>query len=79
MQPGKIYFLSFAGTEVVGRYKGEDVCNYFFHDYLHQWAGHETFHGQAAYTVKHGITEMREATQTEKQALLRHSIANNTI
>ena len=79
MQPGKIYFISFGGTEVVGRFKSEDTCHYYFYDYLHQWAGHETFHGNAAYTVRHGITELREATQTEKQALLRQSIKHNTI
>lgn len=43
MKPGKIYYLSYGGTEVVGRYKGDDACNYFFYDYLHQWAGYEPF------------------------------------
>lgn len=79
MQVGKIYYISFGGTEIVGRYKGEDTCHFLFYDYLHQWAGYETFHSNGAYTVRTGITEIREATKTEKQALLRHSIANNTI
>ncbi len=80
MEPGKIYYISFGGTEIVGRYKGDDVCNYFFYDYLHQWAGRENYHhGKGTYTVKHGIEEIREATQTEKQALLRKSIEYNTI
>jgi len=80
MKPGKIYFLSYGGTEVVGRYKRDDTCNYFFYDYLHQWAGFENFHhGDSLYCVKSGISEIREATQTEKQALLRKSIEHNSI
>lgn len=80
MQPGKIYYLSYGGTEIVGRYKGEDTCNYLFYDYLHQWAGFEQFHhGQGLYCVRTGIEEIREATQTEKQSLLRFSIAHNSI
>lgn len=80
MQPGKIYYLSYGGTEIVGRYKGEDTCNYLFYDYLHQWAGYENFqYGDCLCCVKHGIEEIREATQTEKQSLLRRSIEHNTI
>lgn len=80
MQPGKIYYLSYGGTEIVGRYKGENTCSYLFYDYLHQWAGFETFRfNEQLYCVKSGIIEIREATQTEKQALLRKSIEFNTI
>jgi hypothetical protein len=80
MEVGKIYYLSFGGTEIVGRYKGDEVCHHLFYDYLHQWAGYETYrYGDKLYTVKHGIEEIREATQTEKQALLRKSIEFNTI
>jgi hypothetical protein len=81
MEVGKIYFLSFGGTEIVGRYKGDDdFCHHLFYDYLHQWAGFETYrYGDSVYTVRTGITEIREATQTEKQALLRKSIEHNTI
>jgi len=81
MEVGKIYFIRFGGSEIVGRYKGDDdFCHHLFYDYLHQWAGFETYrHGPGAYTVRSGIDEIREATQTEKQALLRHSIEHNTI
>jgi hypothetical protein len=80
MQAGKIYFLKYGGTEIVGRFKEEDVCNYYWYDYLHQWAGYETFRQCAGlHSVKHGVDEMREATQTEKQALLRKSIEHNSI
>jgi hypothetical protein len=79
MEPGKIYFISYGGTEIVGRYKGEDgVTMHLFYDHLHQWNGYENFYREG-YCVHTGIVEIREATQTEKQALLRHSIANNTI
>lgn len=78
MNPGKIYFLKFGSTEVVGRYKSSDVTQHYFYDCLHQWSGFESFR-EDTYTVKHGIDEIREATQTEKQSLLRQSIANNTI
>lgn len=81
MEVGKIYFIRFGGSEIVGRYKGDDnFCHHLFYDYLHQWAGFESYrHGPGAYTVRSGIDEIREATQTEKQALLRHSIEHNTI
>ena len=38
MEVGKIYFISFGvSTQLVVKYKGEDVCNYLFFDYLHYW------------------------------------------
>lgn len=80
MKPGKIYYVSYGGTEIVGRYKGQEVCNYLWYDYLHQWAGFESFrYGDNLYSVTSGVEEIREATQTEKQALLRYSIQHNTI
>lgn len=77
MEPGKIYYLSFGGTEVVGRFKGEDTVHYYFYDCLHNWSGYETFRIDT-YTVKN-TDGMRIATDTEKQSLLRQSIANKTI
>lgn len=79
MDQGKIYYISFGGTEIVGRYKKSDTCNYFFEAYLHYWAGHESFMKNNPYCVKHGIEEIRRATQTEKMALLRFEIEHQTI
>ena len=80
MEQGKIYFISYGGTEIVGRYKCDEGSNYLFYDYLHQWAGFETFrYCEGLYSVKSGVIEIREATQTEKWALLKKSIEHNTI
>jgi hypothetical protein len=77
MEPGKIYFLRFSGVEIVGRFKNEDVVHYYFYDCLHNWSGYESFRIDT-YTVKN-VDEIREATDTEKQSLLRQSISNKTI
>jgi hypothetical protein len=80
MQPGKIYYVNYGGMEIVGRYKDTDVCNHLWYDYLKNWSGFESYYyNNNLYTVKHGITEIREATMTEKQALLRKSLEYNTI
>lgn len=80
MVAGKIYYLNYGGTEIVGRFISEDATNYYFNEYLHQWAGRESFrHGNNNYCIKAGLQEIREATQTEKQALLRKAIEYNTI
>lgn len=78
MQPGKIYFIRYGQTEIVGRYKDKDTCNYNFYDLLHYWNGFESFR-KDTFCVKHGIDEMREATLAEKHTLLRFSLEHNTI
>lgn len=78
MEQGKIYYISFGSTEIIGRYKGSDTCNHLFNAYLHYWAGHENFH-KDSYTVKHGIETIRRATAAEKHLLLRFEIAESTI
>lgn len=80
LEPGRIYFFSYGQTTVIGRYKGDDVCNHLLHDYLHNWQGYERFHkGPNCWIVKNDIKEIREASDAEKQSLLRHSIANHSI
>lgn len=80
MEPGKIYFLSYGGTEIVGRYKGSDVCNHYFVDLLHYWAGYESYrHGGNDFCVKSGLKQIRTATQAEKWSLLRFSVEHNMI
>lgn len=78
MQPGKIYYVSFGGTQIIGRYKGSETCNYIFESYLHYWAGHENFLANAS-CVKHGIEEIRRATPAKKHALLKFEIEYETI
>lgn len=80
MQQGKIYFISYGGTTLVGRYINSDACNHFFNEYLHNWAGYEDFRkGPNLYAVKSNIEEIREASDAEKQSLLRKAIEHNTI
>lgn len=78
MVQGKIYYISFGGTELIGRYRRSDTCNRWFEAYLHYWAGFEAFH-KGPYCVKSGIEEIRRATQAEKMALLRFEIEHQTI
>lgn len=82
MEQGKIYFISFgSSTQIVVRYKDEDVCNYNFYDHLHYWNSYETFHKkpQANYCTKSGIEEMREATLPEKHALIKFELEQKCI
>lgn len=79
---GKIYFIDFGGnTQVVGRFKESDACNYYFYDYLHYWNGNETFifHEKRTYTVKNGISEIRPASKSEKHNLIKNEIENDCI
>jgi hypothetical protein len=80
MEQGKIYFISYGGTEIVGRFRDSDTCNHNFYDYLHYWNGYERFqHSGNEYCVKSGIQEIRRASKPEKQALIRFEIEHETI
>ena len=80
MEIGKIYFLSYGGnTQILGRYKGDDACNYYWFDLVHYWNGFETFRSNHGYSVKHGVSEIRRATKPEKHTLIRFEIENETI
>ena len=80
MEVGKIYFISFGvSTQLVVKYKDEDVCNYLFFDYLHYWNSFETFYNgnHRNFCVKGGIEEIREATLPEKHALIKFELEHN--
>ena len=79
MEQGKIYWVSFGGTQILGRFKESDVCHHFFESYLHYWAGSEDFRKNQPYCVKNGIEEIRRATPAEKHALLKFEIEHETI
>lgn len=79
MEQGKIYYISFGGTQIIGRYIESDICNHCFNSELHYWAGHETFHRGKTWCVKHGIEEIRMASPAEKHALLKFEIEYETI
>lgn len=70
MEQGKIYYISFGGTQIVGRYIESDICNHWFHSQLHYWAGFENFRGVKTYCVKHGIEEIRRASPAENMRCL---------
>lgn len=78
MVNGKIYWIDYGGTQVLGRYKSSDTCNHYLYEELHYWSGFENFH-VTPYIVKAGIQSIREASPTEKHTLLRHAIEHNTI
>lgn len=81
MKPGRIYYIQYSGsTQVVGRFKGDSACNYFFTSLLHNWNGYESFrmeNGKPPYCVHGGIELIREASLAEKQSLIRHELENN--
>jgi hypothetical protein len=79
MKQGKIYWISFGGTQILGRFKYSDTCNHYFESYLHYWAGSESFKGNEPYCVKHGIEDIRRATPAEKHSLLKFEIEHETI
>ena len=75
LEQGKIYYLDYGtNTQIIGRYKEEDACNYIFYDLLHYWNGSETFRKNTDYCVKSGIENIRRATKPEIHALLRFEI-----
>jgi len=79
MEVGKIYFISYGGnTQLVIRYKGLDVTQYFYFDCLHYWNGYETFQKEG-YCVHSGVEEIRPATKPEKFNLIRFEIEHETI
>lgn len=78
MMPGKIYYIDYGGTQVIGRYKSSDTCNHYLFEELHYWAGFEAFHKEP-YCVKAGIQSIRDASAAEKHNLLRFAIEHQTI
>jgi hypothetical protein len=78
MEAGKIYYISFGGTQLVARFKESDITQYYFFAHLHYLNGYENFHkkGYCTYT---GIEEIRRATPAERHNLLRFEIENDTI
>ena len=78
MQEGKIYFMSFGGSELICRFKNSECTTHHFFSHLHYWNGYENYHG-GGYCVKSGIEQMREATQAEKHNLFRHELENKDV
>lgn len=78
MQAGKIYFIRFSGTEIVGRYKESDNMHHHFFSHLHYWNGFEQYRTEG-YIVLGGIEEIREATQPEKCNLFRHELEKGDV
>lgn len=78
--PGKIYFLSYGSqTQIIGRYREHDACNYWFDGLLHYWNSFETYRREKNYCVKSGVTELRAATLPEKHAMFKGLIEHNEI
>lgn len=79
LEQGKIYYLDYGNTQIVGRYKDSDVCNHNFYDLLHYWNGHETFRKSKEYCVKNGIEIIRKASKSEIHHLIKHEIEHGCI
>jgi hypothetical protein len=78
MEEGKAYVIDYGGTQVIGRFRNADTTQYYFHAYLHYWAGHETFN-VSGYCVKSGVQEIRRASPAEIHNLIRFEIDKGTI
>ena len=80
MKPAHIYYISFGGTSLIVRYKGESTCGcqHDFYSHLHYWNGYERYYG-GGYCVHSGIEEIREATDAEKHTLIRFEIGEKTL
>lgn len=75
LEQGKIYYLDYgANTQIVGRFKEQDSCAYYFYDLLHYWNGHETFRNKIDTCVKSGIENIRRASKSEIHNLVNKEI-----
>ncbi len=80
MIPGKYYFISFGDqTQLVVRFRENQVTTYNFYDCLHYWNRHESYRNNNAYCVHSGIIELRPATLPEKNALINKEIEHGDI
>ena len=79
MEIGKIYFLDYGGTTIIGRFLKNETTNYVFFDYLHYWSGYEGFKKNKPYCVHSGIVDIRPASDAEKMSLVRFEIEHNCI
>ena len=75
---GKIYMFDYGGTQVIGKFLKENCTQYDLFDCLHYWSGFENFR-KNTYCVKHGIENIREASDSEKMNLIRFEIEHNCI
>ena len=78
MEVGKIYYISFSGVELVGRYQKSETTEHHFFSHLHYWNGYEKYYS-GGYCVKSGIEVIREATQSEKHNLFRNEVAKGDV
>ena len=79
MEIGKIYYISFgSNTQIVCRYKKDDGENYLFYAHLHYWNGYETYRANG-HCQKSGITEIREASKSEKYNLFNHEVEHGSV
>lgn len=79
MEAGKIYFLDYDGTQIVGRFLSDETTQYIFFDLLHYWNGFESFRMNKPYCVHTGVKNIRPASDAEKMNLVRFEIEHNCI
>lgn len=78
MEQGKIYYIEFGGSSLVGRYKNSDTMNHFFFSHLHYWNGFERYYSQG-YCLRGSVIEIRESTDAEKYGLFRNEVAKKDV
>lgn len=80
LEQGKIYSFEYgSNTQLIGRYRDSDSCNYFFYDLLHYWNGYEIFRQNNQYCVKSGVENIRRASKCEIYNLFKYEIENDCI
>ena len=78
LKQGKIYFIQYSGTSLIARFNKIDGTKIKYFSHLHYWAGYERYFS-GGYSLTSGITEMREASDSEKHNLFKNEIANNDV
>lgn len=77
LEHNRVYFIDYGGTQIVGRFKDQETCQYNFYSLLHYWNGYETFRYNKQYCVTSGITNIRRASKSEIHTLIKNEIEND--
>lgn len=79
MEVGKMYFIDYGGTQIIGRFLKDETTQYIFSDLLHYWNTSENFQKNNPYCVHTGIMTIREASKAEKLMLFSFEIEHNLV
>ena len=74
MVVGKIYFIDYGQTQIIGRFLKNTTTEFVFFDLLHYWNGYESFRYGNQRCIHSGIESMRDASHFEKMNLVRFEL-----